>query len=45
VYLEDFYKIIAESLLEAEISKKIDIGINKKEQVLAILNNALVSDT
>jgi hypothetical protein len=34
-------RIIAESLLKAELAKKIDRDINNREQVLAILNNAL----
>jgi hypothetical protein len=34
-------KIIAENLLKMELRKKIDQDINNKEQVLAILNNAL----
>jgi hypothetical protein len=34
-------RIIAENLLKTELGKKIDQDINNKEQVLAILNNAL----
>jgi len=34
-------EILAESLVKMELGKKLDLDVNSKEQVLAVLNNAL----
>jgi len=33
--------LLAESILKMELGKKIDVDVNNKEHILAVLNNAL----